>query len=58
MDGLEFKANFSSSNKRLFVGNVPKSETVDGFKETFSKLVEGLFYCNLGNYVSNVTDFN
>ncbi|KAH3746670.1 hypothetical protein DPMN_181080 [Dreissena polymorpha] len=40
--GVTLKANFSTCNKRLFVGNVPKTETKDGFIKTFSQFVEGI----------------
>ncbi|XP_052785533.1 heterogeneous nuclear ribonucleoprotein R-like isoform X2 [Mya arenaria] len=41
-DGIELKANFSSCNKRLFVGNLPKTETAEALKQTFEPFVEGL----------------
>ncbi|XP_045184825.2 heterogeneous nuclear ribonucleoprotein Q-like [Mercenaria mercenaria] len=41
-EGMTLKANFSSCNKRIFVGNVPKTETAEALKQTFGEYVEGI----------------
>jgi RNA recognition motif-containing protein len=40
-EGQTLKANFSSCNKRIFVGNVPKTMTAEALKQTFGEYVEG-----------------